>query len=75
MIGSLLGRIRCWLGRPGPERRSFDDLLREACDEPMMALSAQALIQSLSTPPARGSNFNRDDRRHSEAIRFQEQLR
>ena len=68
MIGSWFGRIRCWLGLPASERRSFDDLLREACDEPMMALSAQALIQSLSTPPLRGSNFNRDDRRHSEAI-------
>lgn len=72
MIGFVLEKIRSWLGRPSPEKRSFDALLREACAEPLMALSAQALIHSLSPPPVRGSEFNRDDRRHPEAIRFQQ---
>ena len=72
MIGFVGGKIRSWLGRPAPDRRPFDVFLREACDEPMMALSAQALIRSLSSPPERGSHFNRDDRRHPEAIRFRQ---
>ena len=71
MIGFFFEKIRAWLGRPAIERRTFDVVLREACDEPMMVLSAQALIHSLSSPPERGSELNRDDSRHSEAIRFQ----
>lgn len=65
----LLLSLRRWLGRPPPGRRSFDDVLREACDQPLIALSARAFEHSLSQPPACGFDSNRGNGRTSGADR------
>ena len=70
----LFERIRRWTRRPSAARPSFDVLLRAAYDEPLMMLSAQALIRSLSSPPECGPELNCDDRRQLESIRFEQQL-
>ncbi len=70
----FLARLRRWFRWPFAERASFDELRRVACDEPLMAISARGLIQSLSPQPECGSNSYGDHRRHVEAIRFRQRL-
>ena len=71
MIRDLLDIVRRWLRLAPVDRRDFDEILRDACDEPLMVVSAQAMLRSISSSSECDNDFNCDVRRNREALRFQ----
>jgi len=59
----MFDAARRWLRIPPARRPRFDEILQEACDEPLMVVSAQAMLQSLSSPSECGSDLHCDGRR------------
>lgn len=55
----MIRRLRVRLAASRQAKPSFEQVLREAFDAPMLVLSAQALSESLLRTTERGEEFNR----------------